>query len=668
MIRVRLTLLALIILSTTGRSPSRSEEAVPDQVASAINYEDHVKPILRQHCFSCHYQGESKGGLALDSTAALMSGGGSGEIVYAGDVEGSRLWQLITHEDTPIMPPGQDKIPQKQIDTISAWIDGGLLENSGSKVVKKKANSLAFVSSAGGKPEGPVAMPEAVPQVTPVVTERAAAITALAASPWAPLIAVAGQKQVILYHSETAELLGILPFPDGIPHSIRFSRDGANLIVAGGEHSVRGIAAIYDVKTGARVADVGDELDIAFDADINDNLSKVALGGPQKMLRVYSTADGELLFDIKKHTDWIYAVAFSPDGVLIASGDRSAGLVVWEAETGRPYLDLTDHKGPIHAIAWRDDSNVFASASEDGTIKLWDVVTGKAIKSINAHSGGVMSVAFDHAGRIVSGGKDKRVKLWDAAGNLIREFPPMSESVLEVTITHDGSRIVSGDWAGDVWMAESEKPDQKVTLAANPPASEVRQKGLADQIADLDKPFEETLARLAQAETQRDQATEKLRGLESARAAMIQRIEEAEMASAGAANRVQEIAKELPTLTTQSRDHHDQVIAGRLTLDDSAESQDKLAAREWDLSERLRVLATLRREAISQKQLADNKKTEAVELLEQDQSLAQRIQESTDALAAANSKYEKARAEHESIAGRRRDLLRRLESFATTER
>ncbi len=79
---------------------------------------------------------------------------------------------------------------------------------------------------------------------------------------------------------------------------------------------------------------MGDELDVAFDADVNQNLSQVAMGGPQKMLRIYDTATGELQFDIKKHTDWIYAVAFSPDGVLIASGDRSAGLCVWEAATG----------------------------------------------------------------------------------------------------------------------------------------------------------------------------------------------------------------------------------------------------------------------------------------------------------------------------------------------
>jgi WD40 repeat protein len=40
------------------------------------------------------------------------------------------------------------------------------------------------------------------------------------------------------------------------------------------------------------------------------------LGGPGKVLRVYSTTDGALLREIKKHTDWITSVEYSPDGVL----------------------------------------------------------------------------------------------------------------------------------------------------------------------------------------------------------------------------------------------------------------------------------------------------------------------------------------------------------------
>src|SRR4029453_17494566 len=78
------------------------------------------------------------------------------------------------------------------------------------------------------------AMPVGLYKQPVLYTQRPGQITAIASSPWAPVVAVAGQKQVILYQSETGELLGILPFPEGIPYVVRFSRNGSVLLAAGG--------------------------------------------------------------------------------------------------------------------------------------------------------------------------------------------------------------------------------------------------------------------------------------------------------------------------------------------------------------------------------------------------------------------------------------------------
>jgi mono/diheme cytochrome c family protein len=69
-----------------------AQEAKPDAPpAMKVTYDDHVKPIFREHCLSCHNQEQKKGGLALDSYSAAMTGGASGEVVLAGDIECSRL-------------------------------------------------------------------------------------------------------------------------------------------------------------------------------------------------------------------------------------------------------------------------------------------------------------------------------------------------------------------------------------------------------------------------------------------------------------------------------------------------------------------------------------------------------------------------------------------------
>ena len=50
---------------------------------------------------------------------------------------------------------------------------------------------------------------------------------------------------------------------------------------------------VWDVNTGKRVTEVGDEYDTVLAADISADQSRIALGGPSKIVRIYSTADGE---------------------------------------------------------------------------------------------------------------------------------------------------------------------------------------------------------------------------------------------------------------------------------------------------------------------------------------------------------------------------------------
>lgn len=651
---IRFALLGLLSTAIVGQAVCQADESVPEKVT----YEDHVKPIFRQYCLNCHQQSDKKGGLALDTYGSLVEGGGSGEVVYDdGDVEGSRLWQLINHEDTPVMPPKQDKMPADKLAIIRSWLEGGILENSGSKAKKKKQNALAFVASTGGKPTGPAAMPETAPLQTPVVTSRAAAVTAIAASPWAPLVAVAGQKQVVLYHSDTSELLGILPFPEGIAQEIRFSRDGSFLIVGGGEHSVNGVVAIYDVKTGERVATIGDELDTVFGADANDTMSRVALGGPQKMLRIFDAGSGEKLFDLKKHTDWIYTIAYSPDGVLLASGDRSGGLCVWEAETGRLYLDLLGHKGSIHSLSWRDDSNVLASASADGTVKLWEMNNGTAIRSINAHGGGVTAVAFDHQGRLATAGNDDRVRLWDPNGQELKMLQNGSEDVLEVAITHDGKRLIYGDWTGAVFNTPYETPDAMVPLAANPEPTEKRieaekttlvsvQQKLAPAKANLDKALQDVAA-----------AQKPITDLDQRVAVLNKQATDSQAAAENAKAEVAKLDQQLPGSTGSIRDLQDEVTALRVALKSDAskmiavaEAEEKLAAQLTEIAKQRRLRITTEASIATHQQNAAASKAEADKLaatrgelqnkLEQAQTLADAAQQAHDEIAQVASKVQ----------------------------
>jgi WD40 repeat protein len=444
--------------------------------APKVNYKDNVAAIFQSRCNACHNSDKQKGGLVLDNYGGAMKGGGSGKVVEPGDPDNSRLYLLVTHAEEPKMPPMQPKLPDAELSVLKAWIEAGAPESSGSVVAMASKPKLDFKldPASVGKPVGPPAQPEGVSTEPAVVSTRPNVITALAASPWAPLVAISGHKQVLLYNTANQRLVGVLPFPEGTIHVLKFTCDGGMLLAGGGRGGQLGRAIAWDVKTGKRLFEVGKEYDVVLAADISPDRSMVALGGPSKILRVYGTSDGELIYEQKKHTEWVTAIEFSPDGVLLASGDRNGGLVVWEAPTCREFYDLRGHGAMITDVSWRLDSNVLASASEDTTVRLWEMQNGGQIKSWGAHGGGVASVKFAKDGRLISTGRDRVAKLWDQNGGQQRQFDAFNDLALRAVFTHDDTNVVAGDWSGEVRLWELKEGKRVGGLAANPAPLAVR--------------------------------------------------------------------------------------------------------------------------------------------------------------------------------------------------
>jgi len=630
-------LVPLTLLVATSVSGAEDESANKP----AVNYEDHVRAIFRQHCFTCHNQNSAESGLALDSYRGVIEGGSSGEVVFAEEPDSSRLWMLISHQEEPIMPPGQDKLADEKLAVISKWIELGMPENAGSKVATKKKKRNLAIQPVTGKPEGPAAMPENLPREPVLYTERPAAASAIAASPWAPLVALAGQQQVLLYHTETGELLGVLPFPEGIAYSLRFSRDGSKLLVGGGRGGYAGCAVLYDVKTGERLVKVGDELDAVLAADVNSELTRIALGGPGRIVRVFSTETGELLHEIKKHTDWIYAVRFSPDSVLLATADRSNGLFVWEANTAREYLDLRGHDQAVTAVAWRDDSNVLASASLDGTVRLWEMFDGKQVARANTHGGGANAVSFAHDGRVASVGRDRTAKLWDPGLKPLKTFPAFEEPALEVAITHDGRHVVAGDWAGQIKMWDTEQAKEVAQLPSNPPTLAMRIKDHQDELQAARKVAQQaaqTLAAVQQrvnqvkdehddamkrAQARVDKIEQDIARAKADRAASVARVNSATARTQQAEQAVKEAQRALETATLQLKNA--QALLTQATQREEAASQ-RVPAVEKQLRPAQNELDKIRKEGIAQVEKVAEEMPSRQQAAQQAQQEVQRLQ------------------------------------------
>lgn len=103
-----------------------------------------------------------------------------------------------------------------------------------------------------------------------------------------------------------------------------------------------------------------------------------------------------------EHANFIYSVAFSPDGhqLVSAGGDRK--ILLHDGKTGEYKAQLSkddsSHTGSIFGTSWAPDSRRLATASADRTVKIWDVEAGKAIQTVKFTNDGIVDVSDQQVG------------------------------------------------------------------------------------------------------------------------------------------------------------------------------------------------------------------------------------------------------------------------------
>ena len=109
------TILATVIV---GASPARADSAED-------HFEAVIRPLLIERCHACHAGEEAKGGLRVDSRAAVVRGGDSGPAIDPGQPAlESLLIRAVNHTDGLEMPP-DGRLPQIQIEALRAWVAAG---------------------------------------------------------------------------------------------------------------------------------------------------------------------------------------------------------------------------------------------------------------------------------------------------------------------------------------------------------------------------------------------------------------------------------------------------------------------------------------------------------------------------------------------------------------
>jgi len=126
----------------------------------------------------------------------------------------------------------------------------------------------------------------------------------------------------------------------------------------------------------------------------------------------------------QNHTGGVNAVATLPnERVVSASDDRTikvwdlAGVIHLITNNGGRVMKaqclhtLRGHRSSVLCVAALPRDRI-VSGSRDKTLRVWDVTEGLCLQTMRAHTGWVNCVGLLPDGRVVSGSRDKTLKVW----------------------------------------------------------------------------------------------------------------------------------------------------------------------------------------------------------------------------------------------------------------
>jgi hypothetical protein len=134
-----LLFLTLLLLPALFPEGGTADDPAAPSPAGVEFFEKKIRPVLVEHCYSCHSEtaNKTRGGLALDSRAGLERGGDSGPALVRGKPGDSLLIKAVRYTHPDLRMPPKGKLPHEVVADLEKWVALGAPDPRTGKVAVK---------------------------------------------------------------------------------------------------------------------------------------------------------------------------------------------------------------------------------------------------------------------------------------------------------------------------------------------------------------------------------------------------------------------------------------------------------------------------------------------------------------------------------------------------
>ncbi len=307
------------------------------------------------------------------------------------------------------------------------------------------------------------------------------AITATVFSPDGKRAAVGTYRQVLLYDTVEWKVVGQCADIEDYARSLTFAPNGTTLAIGSGIPGRSGRITLWDTAKNTTDRFLSKQFDTVEAIAYRTDGKGIIIAAKDKKANYFYQLPSEVHKELDEHNGRVQAAAFSPkDNFVYITGAADRIVKVWDDRVRKTVVNFDQSEGSITGLAFLNNGIQFIGSSMDGRLYWWQVnfntrrqtFRGNHYRTVGAHEGGVicMGISGDRK-RLITGGMDKSVRIWDAeGGGRQHDFAGLPQPMYAVALDSAGKIAIAGGRDGvlRVWDVEKDKLLQTLPLPAKP--------------------------------------------------------------------------------------------------------------------------------------------------------------------------------------------------------